>query len=346
MQLYERDFLLYQIYTGYLNINLKGNKMRINIAPSLDILYEASEVYYNTYNKAKNDGILDEREIKDFLFEQGLWDDEQEKLIETDIPNYLENIKVEMYKNYTDNEFLEKSRTYMEKANEKFYTLFNIRHSWDHITCHGVANYSRWQFLVENCSMINGKSVYMNTIEIADVLESINMSRLGDSKIRELSRTEPWRTTWYSGKKFQLFGKPAVEYSEDQKKLVYWSLLYDNIYENHECPPDEVVDNDDILDGWMIIKRRNQIAEKKKSYLEDKIGNNKNAGEIYVVAKNERERNDILELNDILSTNIIKNRINSIRKHGDMGEHEFSDVQQERAMNSARAESTMIRTRK
>lgn len=338
MQLYERDFLFYRIVSGYIYINKGDSRYKFITAPSLDILYEASEVYYETFKKAKNEGLMDDREIVDFLYEQNLWNDDDELVFTKNIPEYIDNIKVEMYQKYKDLDFISTAKKYIDTANKKYMEMFNRRHCWDHISCQGVANFTRWQFIIENCTLKNNEPVYLTTIAVADMLEEINASRISESEIREISRTEPWRSVWYSGKKCTLMTKQAVEFSDDQKRLIHWSFMYDSILENPECPPDEVIEDDDCLDGWMILRRRKQQKEKKKTYLEERIGNNAKAPEVFVMVKNEKEAEDVMELNDIHAANIIKQRKSALQKFGELREDQFHDVKQDLAMTQAKSQ--------
>lgn len=345
MRIFERDFLLHRIISGYINIKFNELKLKYFTAPSLDILYQASEVYYNTYYEAKDNGLMDDKEIQIFLVEQGVWNDEDEEHLEKKIPEYIENIKIEMYRNFRKPEFLHTSRKYIKKANEKFNDLFALRHSWDHLTCHGTASYARWQFIIENCTYYGSQLMELSSSGIADVLEQVNLARIDETMIREISRSEPWRTTWFNGKRCQLFSRPAVEFSDEQKRLVHWSMMYDNIYENSDCPPDEVVEDDDCLDGWMLLKKQERVKEKTKNYLEEKIGKNMNAGEVFVVVDNEKEANDVSELNDMLGKSIINQRLASIKQHGTRRDDQFFDVKQELQMKMNNAEKNAMKGR-
>ena len=64
-----------------------------------------------------------------------------------------------------------------------------------------------------------------------------------------------------------------------------WSSLYDNIQESPDCPSNEVINDDDMLDGWMIIQKRNREQAKLQKDAENKFGNKKisNADEVFIV---------------------------------------------------------------
>jgi hypothetical protein len=234
-----------------------------------------------------------------------------------------------MYKNYQDKDYLLKAKKYIDRAEEELNTLFNKRHSIDHLGCHGTATYTKYQFIVEN-SIENIDSLTQS--EIVDIMELNNSQRLSENSIREISRTEPWRGIWYIGKKTHIFSSSAFNLSDDQKRLLQWTFMYDNIYENQEVPPDEVIEDDDLLDGWFITRRRENKKDKKRQEIEKRLGKNKDAGEVFIMAKNEDDAKDIFDMNDEMSKNIISNRIEVVKKHGEIAHDKLDDVKKELEM--------------
>ena len=90
---------------------------------------------------------------------------------------------------------------------------------------------------------------------------------LGESEIRELARSEPWKSIWSSSKnEGVLFGKRAIELSEEQKHLIMWSTMYDSIGESPDSPSDKIIADDDMLDGWLILQRREREHNKKEQF--------------------------------------------------------------------------------
>lgn len=198
MQVHERDFLLTKIISGYSIYKINNKRIKYSHGLSTDLIYEASELYYDTYNLAKEESIMDEDDIYDFLCNNYNWSEEEEDRLKITIPEYIDNCKVEMYKNYKDKEYLIKARKYIDIAEETLNGLFNKRHSFDHLTCHGTATYAKYQFIVENSIENLDKLSHSDIIEI---MEKHNNSSITENDVRELSRTDPWRTIWYIGKK-------------------------------------------------------------------------------------------------------------------------------------------------
>lgn len=74
--------------------------------------------------------------------------------------------------------------------------------------------------------------------------------------------------------------------------------MYDSIAESPESPSDEIILDDDMLDGWLIIQRRERELRTKQKAAEDVISNEKiaNSDEVFIVAKSEE---DIQKLNHL-----------------------------------------------
>ena len=67
------------------------------------------------------------------------------------------------------------------------------------------------------------------------IIEQLNSADISPEQFRDIVRSYSWRTYWIANKE-NIFGIPAIEYSEDQKTLISYSNMYDNILEHPECP--------------------------------------------------------------------------------------------------------------
>jgi hypothetical protein len=74
-----------------------------------------------------------------------------------------------------------------------------------------------------------------------------------------------WRTLWNAGKGSNLFGKPIIQLDSEQHALVYWSQVYDSVYEAYERPDDDIINDDEKLDAWFKRQSEKREAEKKKN---------------------------------------------------------------------------------
>jgi len=109
--------------------------------------------------------------------------------------------------------------------------------------------------------------------------------------------------------------------------LILWSSMYDNIQESMECPTEEVIADDDMLDGWFILQRRKQKSEKAKSELESKTSNQKiaNSDEIMIMTDSAKEAENIHGMNSFGSEMIRQQRLNTVKRLGNATDLDFQD---------------------
>jgi microcompartment protein CcmL/EutN len=103
--------------------------------------------------------------------------------------------------------------------------------------------------------------------------------------------------------------------------------MYDNVQESMDCPTDEVIEDDDMLDGWFIIQRKKQETERAKSELEKRTQNSKisNSDEIYVFTDSRKEAESIDNMNSINAQMIKKQREQTIESKGGAVDLDFQD---------------------
>ena len=100
-----------------------------------------------------------------------------------------------------------------------------------------------------------------------------------------------------------------------------------------------MAEDDDMLDGWMILQQRKQ--EKDKLAREtDEVTNNpkiKNSSELFVIANNQEHANNIYKLNDEFAKQVITQRTQALQTKGALLEQELPDVQQRLQIQKAQA---------
>lgn len=330
MDFYNREFFIYRIMCGYINITLK-NKCYTIYSPDDQIRYEAQDIYKRVYEDALDRGLLTIDDICDTLIEVGLWSEKQENELEKILPNHIEYWKVELYKAYLKSNTKEKIRKYLEVAKKEFARLYNIKHGYDYATCEGLANFSKSQYIIGNTTYFCREKVDWDTCDINQVMNEYHKNILGGDTIRLLARTTPWTNFWHCYRKSntKLFTNDRL--TDEQIILISWSNSYDNIHESPECPPDEILDDDDALDGWILVQKKKREAEKAKAEIESHISGNKkilNASEIYIPVETETDAAKIDSLNSESSRMIKRNRFKQIQRQGVVAEQDLWDVKQ------------------
>ena len=103
--------------------------------------------------------------------------------------------------------------------------------------------------------------------------------------------------------------------------------MYDNIQESMECPSEKVIEDDDALDGWFIEQRRKNEREKAVGVIEDSIQNDKirNSQEVIVFADNQKDAQNVHEMNSTTAKVMKKEREQVIKEKGSAVDLDFAD---------------------
>ena len=309
MKVHEQEFLLSKIIAGYSRHFLPKNIIAIVKPMSIDQKYMAQEVFCETYELAKDRGIFTSEDILHIMIDSDMWTPLDVRR-EEQIPKDIENIKVQMFKDAFKLQERETRRTVLRKMEEQLLSVMLKKHSYDFVTCEGISTYARWNWIIENCTYFSDGSPFdWKSFGISSMLQVHKESIPDDKKIRGLSRGDVWRNIWSAGKKEKsIFGKPAIELTEEQKSLCMWSSLYDSVYDSQETPADEIIKDDDLLDGWLIHQRRKADREKKKQKADGILGKNSEADDVFVVAHSREDALEVESMNDDVGTMIKKER--------------------------------------
>ena len=339
MQQHEREYLLYRILSGYVKYTTQGLTLKIYY-PRGNIIYEGNEIYCNSYKEAKEDGVLTDEDMIGVLIKEGSWSTQKELELKEIIPKHIEYWKKELYQAFFRSEDRKTMRKYLATAKAEFTRLATIRNTHYHNTCEGVASYSRVQFFIENMTKYRGKKYHWTSGSSALAMASYQESIVEDSLIRELARTPPWYNIWYSGKKISnIFGVSAINLTSEQTRLVSYSAMYDNIHEHQNCPSDEVIEDDDSLDGWMLIQKEEKLNKTVQNNAEGMLNSKvSNSDEIYLIAQNKEDAKKIDLLNKPQARNIKKRRFETIKKHGNINDIMLPDMQQKLAIQINQAQ--------
>lgn len=296
--------------------------------------YFADVLYKNVFEQCQLSGLWNEEDLLSFLIENEIWDVDKQKRFD-EIPKEIEDLKVELYNCYFKSLDKEKIRKKIKTLRSEYEKLYSFRYNYFHLTCDGVALLAKSRYLI-GCGLRdeNGKKILIKDWwnKPNDVLEHcvayITSHKISDDQLRELARTEPWRSHWNGRKAGRLFNKTLTD---DQLSLVTWTSVYDNIYQSQDCPPQSVIDDDDCLDGWMIIQRRKRGENETKNQVDELVKNPKirSSQEIFIVAQTPEDAAKVDSLNDTTGAIVKAQRFAKLNKHGRLHELELPDVEKE-----------------
>lgn len=303
------------------------------IYPTIDIKYQAELFANKEFDNNKYNPWITDEEILSYLVENALWttngDDELKKIEKT-----IDDLKIDLYKNFWNDSKRDSVKYQISSIRSLYNKMYNVRHSFDHLTPLGYSNLLKGQYIFIH-SLYNSKNQRVfKSIKNADFyklnyfFDFVNSNMIDIVTFKKIARSDNWRSYW-SANKQNLFDKPAISWTDEQKTLVVLTKMYDNAHEHPECPSDDVFEDDDAFDGWIILQKRENEELRNKNKAE-KLLKGKNldkANEVFLVAKSNKEANSIYGLNNSVGKNTIKERTRAIANKKVVKEADLPDVQ-------------------
>jgi accessory colonization factor AcfC len=105
--------------------------------------------------------------------------------------------------------------------------------------------------------------------------------------------------------------------------------MYDNIYKHADCPSEDIICDDDALDGWMILEKRKSQNKDKETVIDHLIKNEKikNSSEIFIMSDGSKEHREFVNnLNDPQALKIKKEKFDHLAKVGEAEEQTMPDA--------------------
>jgi hypothetical protein len=335
----ERELNVYRIVSGCIKCRIhdtKGKEITLLLkSPNRYQKYLAEEVYRQTLEESQLAGMQSETEVIHMMIEQGLWDEDRQRKLDT-LPKDLEELKVKMFELTFKSDEKRITRNLCNRVKADIADLQIQRAAYSYLSAEGAAHLAKVQYIIGmSLFYLDGNPFFTEDTYwtasahvIEEAIEFYNQCRLSETKYRDLVRNEPWRTIWSARKIDGLFNIPAVDLTEEQKALVVWSNIYDSIYMHQECPSDDIIEDDDILDGWMIVQRRKRKQDSEKNKADELVKNEnvKKSGEIYIPANTIEDAKNVDDLNDNAAKMTKLQRFAFLNKKGQAHEIEMPDT--------------------
>lgn len=326
MDFSRKDLLTNRIVSGTVRIKVEGHPLLIK-TPSRLHRYIASEIYEKTLHKNK----VTEDLLLGYLINKDLWNQTKEnrlKNFEKDIEKLKEGLCDLVFRESDWND----TKRMLKIAKTEYNKLLQEKSKYFEFTNVALATLAKNRYLfahsLHNKNGLAIKNYWKSRSDLIDkAISKYNKIKLTEEDYRELARSDPWRSIWNQNE--DVFGIPSTDYSEEQRILCNWSMLYDNIYECAEAPHEKIINDDDALDGWLIKQRKTRETEVMKntadSLMSDKI---KGADEVFLVANTDEDANKINNLNENYVRQVRKQRERLIMKKGEVAEVEMPDTKQ------------------
>lgn len=329
---------LSRILSGYYIFKYKNKKLKLQY-PDYDTKYAAELIALEEKTKNRFESWLTLNNILNVLTNQGLWTKESQDFLDR-ADKVEENYKIDIFKNFRNPSTLKNFRKKLASHRKIFHKLNSQKHFFDHITLEGYCEIVKHNYLLSMSVIDENNKLFLeeNPNEIDAVSAIVSKNSIPLPYFRILARSNQWASFWYAQKTGNLFNRPIIEWTDEQRFLVSMSRMYDNAREHPECPDEDVFKDDDAFDGWAALEKHKQEKEKSKNRAEKMLpGKLKNASEVYVMANNQHEAKDIMNLNDSHSAMIIQERKAFLNKYGTVKESNLPDVQRDIIINNNNA---------
>ena len=325
MEQHEREFFVCQIRLGTLKV-VDG----IEIRPlTLEQELESNKVYQESYDDSLSCEIMTSEEIQGWMYENNLWTPDDEARI-TILEKDIESAKINIYESRKDKRSVALLKHELNKLKDELLEKLGDKNQYFHTTCEGIGESSKIEWIIANTTYKEDELYEFDDYSPEYITSQYYKSILSEEQIRDLVINEPWRSIWSirENSKLELYkniGK--YELTHNQKHMIVWSQIYENLNESMEPPTEDVIKDHDMLDGWFIKqgqKRKKEQAEKEleENTQSDKI---KNASEVFVMAKDKKDVDEIHSMNDAEGRAIKRQREALVKSKGTVEQGEFID---------------------
>lgn len=311
----ERDFLLDRISSGQLALKYNG-KTYFYKYPSPKRRYRSNLKYQEIIDN--NVDILSTEDVISILTFLGKWDDKMQEEIDIHIPKVVENLKLDIFQAYKqDRRYIPAIKVKLERVKARLMELLSIKHQYDDYTIESLARKEQTLYLLD-------KGIDSLDISPELLVNQFYSSSIPEEHIRELARSGEWIPKWTALKKgIMPFTKNITD---DQERLVRWTSLYESILEGQDSPNDDILDDDDALDGYLIWRRRENERQKNVAQLDKVLGGEKKGStDVFIMARDFEHAKEINSLNTPDAIRQKQQRFEQIDKEGSVRELHFTD---------------------
>lgn len=307
--------VLNRIIQGRLRLRL-GDLVLFIHEPNKDVVEESFDIYDDYYKTAYFDGVYSGDEIVELLIENDLWSPVDDKNLEKK-GEQLDELKIQAFQNFYSSKKLAGIKRQIRHLEEQMGKISWKKKQLDHVSCDGVANFARRSWIIERTTKLADGSPYtFDSVNISSVMDFYSDNQVSSGTFRKIARSQPFRAMWQSSKKRgNVFDRPPCDLDNNQLALCSFSIMYDSVYESPDAPDEKAIEDDDCLDGWFIVQKRKYEKDRKKREVDDMIKNEKikNSDEIFLMASDQEQAQEIYGLNDDISRSVVRNRSQQIR---------------------------------
>lgn len=273
-------------------------------------------------------GVLGRAELIKILYEQGMWSPEQEKSL-NEHKKQIDDLKITLFEQRYKSVQKEITRNNIKLFSEKLDKLNDKKYAFDNLSLEGNLFATRMRILFGMCIYISkGETYWKDQDEFSEwdvfdpVLDELFVayvrSKIRPKDIRLIARTDPWTNLWsIKGlSKEGIFHDPILCLSDEQRNLISWSNTYEfiNNLQGADKLSDFVIQDDDMLDGWILLYNKSTTRE---NYGTDNFGK---GDEVYIPVDTIEDAKRIHDMNDPVTKAQIKQDMDAIDRAGRLDE--------------------------
>lgn len=304
------QFLLYRIINGYYYSTFRNHRLKV-VAPSAKIKYRANIFYEHLKDKLKYhepDEWLSENKRSMILNFNQIWSNEKQKQLE-DLEKKQDTLKVGLYLGFSVTKNREMFRKELEKNRRQVNELHFAKDTYIDTTKEFFLTKMKNLFILKNTVYFKNELFFKDRKNNAFLLEHFLQQYMTEriyQHIPKLIRSHDWANYW-SASKGRITGGLVKNLNDEQLYAINASLAFDNIKKSYECPNQEILNDPDATEGWVLYQNKEREKDKKRQAAEDSLkGKSKDANEVFFMADSKEEEQEIYGLNDPANRKFIK----------------------------------------
>lgn len=267
--------------------------------PSFRIKSYGQKVYNRVYNSGRWAELMSDRDLFIMMVESKVWSVKEEEQLKKS-PSLIEGAKLDYFENFSNAHLKGKSLAKINSLEKDYARLLGKKSQFNNLTIEGVASGAMWHAMI--CKMYSGTNKL-------GALAFYQQNFISESDIRDVALSGEWLAISSVSK--NPFGRSPINMTDFQRKLCHWTSIYKNVRSHPECPMDEIIEDHNAFDGWMINQNRKDRAEK---FSKVQLANVRPDAQNVYLFGNQEQAKDVYSLNDSKGRQKINNLFNNVKK--------------------------------
>lgn len=256
-----RSGLINSLLAKYLIIKLDRKTYFYKQNIEWDLQQEGDLLYNRLLYENRFEGLLRKDQAIRVLINREKIDNRYQQHI-TRLEQEIRKNQVALYESFYQDPITREGHKKKVTQNKKaLKNMERVVRSLDHVTLEGWADNCRQEFLLAESLYRRRRGKFFKCKPSTDEINKIYyqvMRTFGEP--REIAKSNEWRFIWASEKNRAFKYRPLTL---TQLSVISFSKMYDNISSHPDKPSEEIIMDDDALDGW-LYKQKLKDGDKTK----------------------------------------------------------------------------------